>query len=108
MNAFIYRDHSGRLGFRWNQGENRRGDHPHPRHGYEGPKNLCPSRLSQLSKRLRVFGRQGSGHTVEEKTELLKQLWGMFQNLTGLATDQIAISLQEVPSSNAMEMGQIM
>ena len=49
-----------------------------------------------------------SGHTVEEKTDLLKQLWAMFQNLTGLATDQIAISLQEVPSSNAMEMGQIM
>src|SRR5580658_10030663 len=46
-----------------------------------------------------------SGHTVEEKTDLLKQLWAMFQNLTGLATDQIAISLQEVPSSNAMEMG---
>ena len=49
-----------------------------------------------------------SGHAVEEKTDLLKQLWAMFQNLTGLATDQIAISLQEVPSSNAMEMGQIM
>jgi phenylpyruvate tautomerase PptA (4-oxalocrotonate tautomerase family) len=49
-----------------------------------------------------------SGHTVEEKTDLLKQLWAMFQSLTGLATDQIAISLQEVPSSNAMEMGQIM
>jgi phenylpyruvate tautomerase PptA (4-oxalocrotonate tautomerase family) len=49
-----------------------------------------------------------SGHTVEEKSDLLKQLWAMFQNLTGLATDQIAISLQEVPSSNAMEMGQIM
>jgi phenylpyruvate tautomerase PptA (4-oxalocrotonate tautomerase family) len=49
-----------------------------------------------------------SGHTVEEKTDLLKQLWSMFQSLTGLATDQIAISLQEVPSSNAMEMGQIM
>jgi len=49
-----------------------------------------------------------SGHTVEEKTDLLKQLWAMFQDLTGLATDQIAISLQEVPSSNAMEMGQIM
>jgi phenylpyruvate tautomerase PptA (4-oxalocrotonate tautomerase family) len=49
-----------------------------------------------------------SGHTAEEKTDLLKQLWAMFQNLTGLATDQIAISLQEVPSSNAMEMGQIM
>ena len=49
-----------------------------------------------------------SGHTVEEKTDLLKQLWVMFQNLTGIATDQIAISLQEVPSSNAMEMGEIM
>jgi phenylpyruvate tautomerase PptA (4-oxalocrotonate tautomerase family) len=49
-----------------------------------------------------------SGHSVEEKTELLKQLWTMFQNLTGFATDQIAISLQEIPSSNAMEMGQIM
>jgi phenylpyruvate tautomerase PptA (4-oxalocrotonate tautomerase family) len=49
-----------------------------------------------------------SGHTVEEKTELLKQLWSLFQELTGLATDQLAISLQEIPSSNAMEMGRIM
>jgi phenylpyruvate tautomerase PptA (4-oxalocrotonate tautomerase family) len=49
-----------------------------------------------------------SGHTAEEKTDVLKQLWAAFQNLTGLATDQIAISLQEIPSSNAMEMGQIM
>jgi len=49
-----------------------------------------------------------TGHTVEEKTDLLKQLWTMFQALTGLETDQIAISLHEVPSSNAMEMGQIM
>jgi phenylpyruvate tautomerase PptA (4-oxalocrotonate tautomerase family) len=48
------------------------------------------------------------GHTVEEKTDLLKQLWSMFQKLTGIATDQLAISLQEIPSSNAMEMGQIM
>src|SRR5271170_7833559 len=49
-----------------------------------------------------------SGHTVEEKTDLLKQLWSMFQKLTGIATEQVAISLQEIPSSNAMEMGQIM
>jgi hypothetical protein len=32
----------------------------------------------------------------------------MFQDLTGIPTEQLAISLQEVPSSNAMEMGQIM
>jgi hypothetical protein len=39
---------------------------------------------------------------------MLKQLWSMLQELTGIPTDQLAISLQEVPSSNAMEMGQIM
>src|SRR3984885_1499221 len=49
-----------------------------------------------------------SGHTDEDKTEMLKQLWSMFQNLTGIPTDQLAISLQEISSSNAMEMGQIM
>lgn len=49
-----------------------------------------------------------SGHTSEEKTDMLQQLWTMFQGLTGIATDQLALSLQEIPSSNAMEMGQIM
>ena len=49
-----------------------------------------------------------SGHTAEEKTELLEQLWSMFQDLTGVATDQLALSLQEIPSQNAMELGQIM
>lgn len=49
-----------------------------------------------------------SGHTSEDKTEMLQQLWSMFQDLTGVPTDQLAVSLQELPSSNAMEMGQIM
>lgn len=49
-----------------------------------------------------------SGHTVEEKTDMLQQLWAMFQGQTGIATDQLALSLQEIPFSNAMEMGQIM
>ena len=49
-----------------------------------------------------------SGHTVEEKMDTLKQLWVMFQTLTGIATDQLAISLQEISPSNAMEMGQVM
>src|SRR5271168_3953901 len=48
-----------------------------------------------------------SGHTAEEKTDMLKQLWSMFHAQTGIATNQIAVSLQEIPSSNAMEMGQI-
>jgi phenylpyruvate tautomerase PptA (4-oxalocrotonate tautomerase family) len=49
-----------------------------------------------------------SGHTDAEKTEMLQQLWSMFQDLTGIPTDQLVISLHEIPSSNAMEMGQIM
>jgi phenylpyruvate tautomerase PptA (4-oxalocrotonate tautomerase family) len=49
-----------------------------------------------------------SGHTDADKTEMLKQLWSTFQDLTGIPTNQLAISLQEIPSSNAMEMGQIM
>ena len=49
-----------------------------------------------------------NGHTDADKTEMLKQLWSMFQDLTGIPTDRLAISLQEIPSSNAMEMGQIM
>ena len=48
-----------------------------------------------------------SGHTAEKKRDLLSQVWSMFQTQTGIATDQIAISLQEILSSNAMEMGQI-
>jgi phenylpyruvate tautomerase PptA (4-oxalocrotonate tautomerase family) len=49
-----------------------------------------------------------SGHSAAEKKDMLLQLWSMFQDLTGVATDQLAISLQEIQSSNAMEMGQIM
>jgi phenylpyruvate tautomerase PptA (4-oxalocrotonate tautomerase family) len=49
-----------------------------------------------------------SGHSAAEKKDMLQQLWSMFQQLTGIATDQLAVSLQEIPSSNAMEMGQIM
>jgi len=49
-----------------------------------------------------------TGHTGEEKTDMLQQLWTMLQELAGIATDQLALSLQEIPSSNAMEMGQIM
>jgi phenylpyruvate tautomerase PptA (4-oxalocrotonate tautomerase family) len=49
-----------------------------------------------------------SGHTVEDKTAMLTQLLAMFQNLTAITTDQLVLSLQEIPSSNAVEMGQIM
>jgi phenylpyruvate tautomerase PptA (4-oxalocrotonate tautomerase family) len=43
-----------------------------------------------------------------DKRDMLKQLWAMFQSLTSIATDQLANGLEEIPSSNAMEMGLIM
>jgi phenylpyruvate tautomerase PptA (4-oxalocrotonate tautomerase family) len=49
-----------------------------------------------------------AGHTAEEKTDLLRLLWDKFHSLTGAATDQLALSLHEIPSTNAMEMGTIM
>jgi hypothetical protein len=49
-----------------------------------------------------------SGHAVHDKAEMIQQLWSMFQAHTGIATDQLAVSLQELPPGNAMEMGEIM
>ena len=49
-----------------------------------------------------------SGHTAEEKADVPLQLWEMFQHHTGIATNHLAISLREIPATNAMEMGQIM
>jgi phenylpyruvate tautomerase PptA (4-oxalocrotonate tautomerase family) len=72
----------------------------YPKHsGYAAGKEAATAALNCVLR---------SGHTAEEKADLLKQLWSLFQELTGIATDQLAISLQEIPSSNAMEMGQIM
>jgi len=48
------------------------------------------------------------GHTDEDKATLMKQIWAMFQEHTGIATEQLAISLQEVAASDAMEMGTLM
>ena len=49
-----------------------------------------------------------SGRSPEYKRGLLKRLWELLQDATGAADDQIVIGIQEVPPSQAMEMGQIM
>jgi phenylpyruvate tautomerase PptA (4-oxalocrotonate tautomerase family) len=49
-----------------------------------------------------------TGRSSEYKRELLKRLWGLLQSATGASDDQIVIGIQEVPASQAMEMGQIM
>jgi phenylpyruvate tautomerase PptA (4-oxalocrotonate tautomerase family) len=49
-----------------------------------------------------------TGRTPEYKRGLLQRLWTVFQTATGAPDDQIVIGIQEVPPSQAMEMGQIM
>jgi phenylpyruvate tautomerase PptA (4-oxalocrotonate tautomerase family) len=49
-----------------------------------------------------------TGRSPEYKRELLRRLWKLFQDATGAPDDQIVLGIQEVPPSQAMEMGQIM
>lgn len=49
-----------------------------------------------------------TGRTSEYKRELLMRLWRLLQSATGAPDDEIVIGIQEVPPSQAMEMGQIM
>jgi len=39
---------------------------------------------------------------------LLTRLWALLQKATGAADEQIVMAIQEVPASQAMEMGRIM
>jgi phenylpyruvate tautomerase PptA (4-oxalocrotonate tautomerase family) len=49
-----------------------------------------------------------TGRSPEYKRGLLQRLWQLLQDATGAADDQIVLGIQEVPPSQAMEMGQIM
>jgi len=49
-----------------------------------------------------------SGRSPEYKRELIQRLWKLFQTATGAPDDQIVIGIQELPASQAMEMGQVM
>jgi phenylpyruvate tautomerase PptA (4-oxalocrotonate tautomerase family) len=49
-----------------------------------------------------------TGRSPEYKRELLMRLWRLIQDATGAPDDQIVLGIQEVPPSQAMEMGQIM
>ena len=49
-----------------------------------------------------------TGRSPEYKRELLQRLWKLFQTATGAPDDQIVVGIQELPASQAMEMGRIM
>lgn len=49
-----------------------------------------------------------TGHTADLKVGLLKRVWELLQDATGAADGEIVVGIQEVPASQAMEMGKIM
>ena len=49
-----------------------------------------------------------TGRSADYKRGLLKRAWELVQHATGAPDDQIVLGIQEVPPSQAMEMGQIM
>jgi len=49
-----------------------------------------------------------TGRPPEYKREMLKRLWDLLQKATGAPDDEIVLGIEEVPPSQAMEMGQIM
>jgi len=67
--------------------------------GFTAGKLAAPAAMTCLMR---------TGHDTETKGRLLKRLWAMFQEATGVPTEQLVVVLQEVPASNAMEMGAIM
>ena len=49
-----------------------------------------------------------SGRPADYKREMLKRLWALLQAATRAPDEEIVLGIQEVPSSQAMEMGKIM
>jgi phenylpyruvate tautomerase PptA (4-oxalocrotonate tautomerase family) len=49
-----------------------------------------------------------AGRSADYKREMLRRLWSLVQTATDAPDEEIVLGIQEVPSSQAMEMGQIM
>ncbi len=48
-----------------------------------------------------------AGRSADYTREMLKRLWSLMQTATGAPDEEIVLGIQEVPPSQAMEMGQI-
>ena len=49
-----------------------------------------------------------AGRSPEVKAQLLKELWAMLHEVTGLEDDKLLVSVQDNPAGNVMEAGTIM
>jgi phenylpyruvate tautomerase PptA (4-oxalocrotonate tautomerase family) len=49
-----------------------------------------------------------TGRSPDYKREMLKRLWSLVQAATAAPDEEIVLGIQEVPPSQAMEMGQVM
>ena len=70
-----------------------------PGSGFSGGK---PSTVATLILQMRT------GRSVEYKRGMVPRLWELLQHATGAQDNQIVIGVNEVPPSQAMEMGKIM
>ena len=55
-----------------------------------------------------ILGIIRAGRASEQKTRLVRALWQMFQDNTGVSDSDLSIALHEVAPSQAMENGTIM
>src|ERR1700733_6657477 len=69
-----------------------------PGNGFTGGETAAAVALTLLIR---------TGRSAEYKRALLERLWLLLQNATRAPDDQIVIGVQEVPPSQAMEMGKI-
>jgi phenylpyruvate tautomerase PptA (4-oxalocrotonate tautomerase family) len=70
-----------------------------PNHGFTAGR---PADVVSLTLLIR------DGRSSDYKRTMLVELWRLLQDATGAPDDQIVIGIQEVPASQAMEMGKIM
>jgi phenylpyruvate tautomerase PptA (4-oxalocrotonate tautomerase family) len=74
-------------------------------HEYPGGNGFTagrPSPTAALTVLIRI------GRSADYKREMLKRLWSLLQAATGAPDEEIVLGIQEVPASQAMEMGKIM
>ena len=55
-----------------------------------------------------IVGLFREDRSTEVKAQVLKELWSMYQKVTGLADDQLWVSLTEIAASDAMMFGAIL